>query len=128
MKKYLLFSVIVFLSVGTLAQNKFKVTLDEARNGSYTITPQLPKDGMVKEGTVLTIKATPAKGYIFDSGYYSLVGQWGMMYYEEVTPEFKVKVDKNMNVGACFVPEATESNLNVVQDVVYAQPGVKPLK
>ncbi|MBM0650528.1 alpha/beta hydrolase [Capnocytophaga genosp. AHN8471] len=128
MKKRLLFSTILLFSVGLSAQNKFKVTPDEARNGSYTITPQLPKDGMVKAGTVLTLKATPAEGYIFDSGYYSLPGQWGAMFYEQATPQFKVKVDKDMNVGACFVPQAAEANLKVVQDVVYAQPGVKPLK
>ena len=28
----------------------------EARNGSYTISPTLPKDGMIKAGTVLTLK------------------------------------------------------------------------
>ncbi|GJH40892.1 hypothetical protein RCZ04_14420 [Capnocytophaga sp. HP1101] len=128
MKKIVLFSAIAILSAGLSAQSKFKVTPDEAHNGSYTITPKLPKDGMVKAGTVLTLKATSNSGYIFDTGYYSLPGQWGPMFYEQVTPEFKVKVDKDMNVGACFVPQAAEANLNVVQDVVYAQPGVKPLK
>lgn len=128
MKKHLLFSAILLFSVGLSAQNKFKVIPDEARNGSYTITPQLPKDGMLKAGTELTLKATPAVGYIFDSGYYSLPGQWGPMYYEQSTSTFKVKVDKDMNVGVCFVPQSEEANLNVVQDVVYATPGVKPLK
>ena len=128
MKKYILFSAITLFVVGLQAQNKFKVTPDEARNGSYTISPTLPKDGMVKAGTVLTLKATPATGYIFDSGYYSLPEQWGAMFYEQSTPEFKVKVDKDMNVGACFIPKKAEANLKVVQDIVYAKPGVKPLK
>ena len=128
MKKCILFSAITLFVVGLQAQNKFKVTLDEARNGSYTISPTLPKDGMVKAGTVLTLKATPATGYIFDSGYYSLPEQWGTMFYEQSTPEFKVKVDKDMNVGACFIPKKAEANLKVVQDIVYAKPGVKPLK
>ena len=50
------------------------------------------------------------------------------MFYEQSTPEFKVKVDKDMNVGACFIPKKAEANLKVVQDIVYAKPGVKPLK
>ena len=128
MKKCILFSAITLFVVGLQAQNKFKVTPDEARNGSYTISPTLPKDGMVKAGTVLTLKATPATGYIFDSGYYSLPEQWGAMFYEQSTPEFKVQVDKDMNIGACFIPNKAETNLKVVQDIVYAKPGVKPLK
>lgn len=80
MKKYILFSAITLFVIGLQAQNKFKVTPDEARNGSYTISPTLPKDGMVKAGTVLTLKATPATGYIFDSGYYSLPEQWGLCF------------------------------------------------
>ena len=83
---------------------------------------------MVKAGTVLTIQTTPENGYSFDTGYFSTPGQWGAMYYESVTPTFTVKVDKDLSVGACFVPKAVEENLHVVQDVVYAKPGVKTLK
>ena len=39
MKKYILFSAITLFVIGLQAQNKFKVTPDEARNGSYTISP-----------------------------------------------------------------------------------------
>lgn len=128
MKRLLLFSIVALLSMGVYAQKKFKVTLDPARNGSYTVSPKLPKDGMVKAGTVLTIQTTPENGYSFDTGYFSTPGQWGAMYYESVTPTFTVKVDKDLSVGACFVPKAVEENLHVVQDVVYAKPGVKTLK
>ena len=128
MKKILFLGALTLFSTQIIAQNKFKVTCDEARHGSYTVSPKLPKDGMVKAGTVLTIETTPENGYSFDTGYFSTPGQWGAMYYESVTPTFTVKVDKDLSVGACFVPKAAEENLHVVQDVVYAKPGVKTLK
>ena len=128
MKKILFLGALTLFSTQIIAQNKFKVTCDEARHGSYTVSPKLPKDGMVKAGTVLTIQTTPENGYSFDTGYFSTPGQWGAMYYESVTPTFTVKVDKDLSVGACFVPKAVEENLHVVQDVVYAKPGVKTLK
>lgn len=128
MKKNIFLGLIYLISVSFQAQNKFKVTPDKAINGSYTVSPQLPKDGMVKAGTVLTLKASPDAGYIFDGGYYSIPGQWGAMYYESMTPEFTVKVDKDMNIGVAFVEKEVEENLSVVQDVIYAKPGVKPLK
>lgn len=128
MKKIAFLGVISLFSMSFQAQNKFKVTPDESLNGSYTVSPKLPADGMVQEGTVLTIKASPNAGYIFDGGYFSIPGQWGAMYYESMTPQFTVKVDKEMNIGAAFVRKEVEENLVVVQDVVYAKPGVKPLK
>lgn len=128
MKKILFLGTLTLFSTQIIAQNKFKVTCDESRHGSYTVSPKLPKDGMVKAGTVLTIQTTPENGYSFDTGYFSTPGQWGAMYYESVTPTFTVKVDKDLSVGACFVPKAVEENLHVVQDVVYAKPGVKTLK
>ena len=128
MKKILFLGALTLFSTQIIAQNKFKVTCDEARHGSYTVSPKLPKDGMVKAGTVLTIQTTPENGYSFDTGYFSTPGQWGAMYYESVTPTFTVKVDKDLSVGACFIPKAVEENLHVVQDVVYAKPGVKTLK
>ena len=29
-------------------------------------------------------------GFTFDSGYYSVPGRWGAMYYESMTPKFTV--------------------------------------
>ena len=66
MKKILFFSVMVLFCTELQAQRKFKITLDEARNGSYTVTPKLPQDGIVKKGTTLTVKATANEGYIPD--------------------------------------------------------------
>lgn len=128
MKKILLLGALSLFSMGLQAQRKFKVTLDEARNGSYTVSPKLPKDGIVKRGTTLTISATANEGYIPDGGYYATIQDGYVQYHETMQSSFKVKVDKEMNIGYSFVPKETEENLRVIQDIVYAKPGVKALK
>ncbi|MBW8245036.1 alpha/beta fold hydrolase [Muricauda oceani] len=110
-------------------QDMHKVTLVSPENGSYTVSPELPKDGMVAAGTELTVEATPADGYSLDVIYYTFKGgMWGTTSVENFTPTMKVTVDKDMSVGATFVENDLVDNINVTQDVVYAQPGVKPLK
>jgi alpha/beta hydrolase fold-3 domain protein len=128
MKKILLLGALSLFSMGLQAQRKFKITLDEARNGSYTVSPKLPKDGIVKRGTTLTISATANEGYIPDGGYYATIQDGYVQYHETMQSSFKVKVDKEMNIGYSFVPKETEENLRVIQDIVYAKPGVKALK
>ena len=128
MKKILLLSMLTLLSGGVQAQRKFKVTLDEAKNGTYTISPKLPKDGIVKRGTTLTIKGTPNEGYISDGGYFSTVDNGQVYYHEYMRSSFTVKVDREMNIGYAFVKEEAQEGLRVLQDVVYAKPGMKTLK
>lgn len=128
MKKILLLGALSLFSMGLQAQRKFKITLDEARNGSYTVSPKLPKDGIIKRGTTLTISATANEGYIPDGGYYATIQDGYVQYHETMQSSFKVKVDKEMNIGYSFVPKETEENLRVIQDIVYAKPGVKALK
>ena len=128
MKKILLLGALSLFSMGLQAQRKFKITLDEARNGSYTVSPKLPKDGIVKRGTTLTIKATANEGYIPDGGYYATIQDGYVQYHETMHSSFTVKVDKEMNIGYSFVRKGAEGNLRVIQDIVYAKPGVKALK
>lgn len=128
MKKILLLGALSLFSMGLQAQRKFKITLDEARNGSYTVSPKLPKDGIVKRGTTLTISVSANEGYIPDGGYYATIQDGYVQYHETMQSSFKVKVDKEMNIGYSFVPKETEENLRVIQDIVYAKPGVKALK
>ncbi len=111
------------------SQNKFKVTLAEAKNGSYIVTPEIPADGMIDAGTELTVKANPLASYSLDAIYYTVKGgMWGTTSYESFAPEMKITVDRDMIIGAVFVASSLVNNIHVTHDVVYAQPGVKPLK
>ncbi len=108
---------------------EFTITQVAAENGSYTITPKIPENGKIAAGTEITIKAKPAKGYSLDCIYYTVKGgMWGTTSYENFEPEMKVVVDKDMSIGATFVESSLVENIEVTQNVVYAKPGVKPLK
>jgi len=133
------FIVLAFTTYGTSARaNKFTdmlfpetytVTLAPAENGSYTIEPKIPADGKVTAGTVLTVKASPSSNYALDVIYYTVQGgMWGTTSYEGFTPTMKISVTKDMLIGATFVEKALVENINVTHDVVYAKPGIKPLK
>jgi acetyl esterase/lipase len=105
----------------------FTVKVDAPQNGTIEITPPLPEDHKVPAGTVLKIKATPAPGFALDSGYYWTASKAGM-YFEFPTPEFEVTIDKNKTVGASFIEKSALKGFRVINNVVYAQPGVKALK
>ena len=110
-------------------QEYFQVKKVPAVHGSYSVTPEIPADGKVPAGTVLTIKASPAAGYRLDAVFYTYKGgMWGTLSEERFVPEITVKVDKDMSVGATFVEASRVDNLQVTQDIVYAKPGVKTLK
>lgn len=128
--RVLLFSLLLAFSCSIVwsQENLYKVVLDKTINGSYEVSPALPEDGKVKAGTELTITAKPAKGYITDCTYYATPGSWGLMYFESTDSKRKVTVDKRMHIGASFIAKSKVENINVTQDVVYATPGVKPLK
>jgi acetyl esterase/lipase len=53
---------------------------------------------------------------------------FGQMYHESMTSPFQVTIDQETHVGASFIEAAAVAHLNVIQDVVYAKPGVKTLK
>ena len=106
----------------------FKVTLDPASHGKYQVSPALPASGAYPAGTVVTVTTQPDAGFTFDSGYFSTPGRWGAMFYESMTPTFKVTVDKDLNIGASFVEKSAVEHIDVKQDIVYAKPGVKTLK
>ena len=42
--------------------------------------------------------------------------------------ELAVTVDQDKRIGASFVAEAVVKDITVKNDIVYAKPGVKPLK
>ncbi|KAA3628690.1 MAG: alpha/beta hydrolase [Bacteroidetes bacterium] len=133
-KSHLLSVLFLLLMIASLsAQNTGEtkthlVKVEIPVNGQITITPAIPKDGKVVHGTVLSIKTRPATGYAFDSGYFSIPGMWGAMYYESMTPEFNVIIDQPKTLGASFVKEEVLEGFKVIQNVEYATPGKKVLK
>ena len=107
----------------------YTVTLAPTENGSYTIDPIIPANGKVSAGTVLAVKAAPSSNYGLDAIYYTVQGgMWGTTSYESFTPTMKITVTKDMLIGATFVERSLLENISVTHDVVYAKPGIKPLK
>ena len=118
----------ILAAAPALAAETFKVTLDAPANGKFQLTPALPADGKYPAGTVVTVTTQPDAGFAFDSGYFSTPGRWGAMFYESMTPTFKVTVNKDMSIGASFIEKSAVDHVTVKQDIVYARPGVKTLK
>src|SRR4026209_2658780 len=112
------------------AQDKssFTVTLVPPAHGKVQLTPPLPADGKYPAGTVVTVTTTPDPGYALDSAWYSVPGRFGQMYHEGMARDFKVTIDRDKRIGASFIEESVVKDLTVTPDIVYAQPGVKPLK
>jgi acetyl esterase len=120
-------SLIIFGNVNGYSQN-FKVIIDQPVNGTVVLDPQLPADGLYPAGTIVTVTATPAAGFVLDAGYFSVPGMWGQTYNEFMNSPFKVTVDAEKHIGASFIEKEAVSHVNVTSDIVYGKPGVKTLK
>jgi acetyl esterase/lipase len=118
------------VAISTRAQTptSYTVTVVPSLHGKLQITPALPADGKLPAGAVITLTTTPDAGYALDSAWYSVPGQFGQMYHEGMAREFKVTITQNTRVGASFIEAAAVKDIVVTNDVVYAKPGVKPLK
>src|SRR5436189_5720698 len=106
----------------------FAVTVVPPVHGKLQLSPALPADGKYPAGTVVTVTTTPDAGYALDSAWYSVPGRFGQMYSENMTSAFKVTIDRDKRIGASFIEKAAVEDLVVTHDVVFAKPGVKPLK
>jgi acetyl esterase len=106
----------------------FTVTVVPPVHGTVQLVPALPPDGKYPAGTVVTVKTTPDRGYVLDSAWYSVPGRFGQMYHEGMSRDFAVTIDRDKRIGASFIEEAAVNHIDVTHDVVYAKPGVKPLK
>ena len=106
----------------------FAVTVVPAVHGKLQLSPAVPADGKYPAGTVVTVTTTPDSGYTLDSAWYSVPGRFGQMYHEGMTPQFKVTIDQDKRIGASFIEAAAVKDLVVTHDVLFAKPGVKPLK
>ena len=124
---FLIVTLIFLIYAGSYAQS-FSVTLDKPVHGKVEVSPPLPPDGKYVQGTVVTITASPDKGYALDAIYYSQPGMWGQMYYESMSSPWKVTIDRDKHLGASFIERQEVDHLNVTQNIIYAKPGVKPLK
>jgi acetyl esterase/lipase len=121
-------SLAVAGSVQAQERSSFTVTVVPPVHGKVQLTPPLPADGKYPAGTVVTVAATPDSGYALDSAWYSVPGRFGQMYHEGMTPAFKVTIDQDKRIGASFIEASVLKDLVVTNDIVYAKPGVKPLK
>lgn len=108
----------------------FKVTVDPAKNGQVIVTPAIPEDGMVAKGTKIQVKAIPNPGFDLDATYFTdpKPNQIWASRVESSKSELELVIEGNMTIGAAFIDSNVMKDLNVTYDVVYAQPGVKPLK
>lgn len=131
MKKFTAILSLALVMSSVQAQDSFRVRVSQPEHGKVTVSPAIPADGMVKAGTVLTIKADVTDpGWVLESCYY-LSTDKGMSWptnKESMENNFKVTVDNNMTVGASIIEATRLEGYRTVNDVVFAQPGKKPLK
>jgi acetyl esterase/lipase len=118
----------MFLMPWSAFSQTFTIIADTPLNGICRLEPALPADGKYPSGTIVTVTATPDAGFVLDAGYFSVPGMWGQMYTEFMTSPFKVTIDKDKHIGASFIEKSAVDHFNVTNDVVFAKPGVKPLK
>ena len=81
-KKTILILAALVSAATTFAQDKVKVEIENTEGGTFTISPEIPSDGMVAKGTVFTVTAKPEKGYVFDCAFQGTKHQWGTFYNE----------------------------------------------
>lgn len=108
-------------------KTSYRITLDNSINGKFTIEPKIQSGKMYPANTLYTIKATPAEGYELDSVYSGVSAGW-FTYFENMTDSTTVNLSSDMTLGASFIKSEELEGFSVLHDVVYARPGVKPLK
>jgi len=79
------------------------------------------------DGESFTVTTTTDGGYALDSAWYSVPGRFGQMYHEGLTQDFEVTIDQDKRIGASFIEADRVHHIEVTHDVVFAQPGPKPL-
>ena len=129
--KTLAFLAALAIFATTSAQESFRVRVDQPAHGSVTVTPAIPEDGRVNAGTVLSVKVTVTDAdWVFDSGYWLSTdkGMFYPTYKESMLQDFKVTVNNDMSIGASIIEASRIKGYKTIQDVVFATPGVKPLK
>lgn len=115
-------------STETPQPTSFTVTLDPAVNGTYKVEPSPGADGKYAAGTVLSVTITPATGFTLDAVYSNGLVRRSAANAESMVVPAKITVDKDLRIGVSFIEASEVSHINVINNVVYAKPGVKTLK
>lgn len=127
--KLLLVAIVAIFQFSYIAMGQsFTVTVDPVINGTIQLDPSPPADGKYAAGTVVTVTAKPASGFVLDAGYYSVPGRWGQMYHEFPSSPYRITIESDRRIGASFIEESEVDHIKVTNNVVYARPGVKELK
>lgn len=109
-------------------QAEYSVSLDEAVNGNVTVNPEVIPGKKYPANTVFTIEAEADAGFEIDSLYYAVPGPWWVDYFESPKSHFEVRLTSPMVLGASFMDRNMTKGIKVINDIVYAKPGVKELK
>ncbi|HTR00681.1 MAG TPA: alpha/beta hydrolase [Candidatus Acidoferrum sp.] len=127
-KSLFAFLALAWLTIGHAAETKtVTIKVEKPAHGSVSLAPPLPDNGQVAAGTVIHVKATAEAGYALDTVWQTLPGMFPT-YAESRDADYRVVADVDKTVGALFLPVTELSGWKEVRDVVYAKPGVKPLK
>lgn len=111
------------------SQTMHTLKIDTVLHGSISTEPELVHGEEYPEGLEITVTARANEGYVLDSLYRSGPPHpWGPAYIESMQPEMSFVLEEDTSIGAAFLPAVELEGIRVVQDIVYAKPGVKELK
>ena len=105
-----------------------QVSIGQPEHGNIKISPSPNHNGTLPAGTLITVEASPDAGYQLDSVYHADPGIFGLMYLESMQSPLQFTLTEDTTVGALFLPQTEFAGYKLISDVVFAQPGVKPLK
>ena len=107
---------------------QYKIAVDEPANGSLTVIPEVVNGDEYPANSSYSLKAVPQAGYVVDSVFAGNSGPILNRYEESMTGELRVDLSSRLRFGAYFIEESELEGFTVKQNIVYAKPGVKPLR
>lgn len=110
------------------SKKSYVISMDKPIGGSIKVIPEIKAGKTYPAHTEFTIEAEASDGYMVDSTYYAIQGQWWTDYIEELDSKNHFTLRSDMRIGASFIPKEAEQGIEVIQNVHYAKPGRKSLK
>jgi len=107
---------------------EYSISFAEIKNGSISVTPEIIRGKKYPANTQFTVSAQPSEGYDLDAVYITPPGQWWQYYNQFPRNPASFMLTADMELGAAFIPSEEMDGFSVIQDVIYALPGVKALK